>query len=510
MLSALFSSPSIKITLEEDLVFVHPIASDYPTADPVLRGTALVSLPSRRAIKNFKVVLEGACDAYGGAGWQYESSVTLHKELEQNFGGQFFEAGDHAFNFSFIIPSSTAVSQRSVHGRIRHYVKAHVEFDGGMRSTVVSSAPTAFWIAANSSAPGELPLPTDLSFQHYSSDLGPVGIGISSPHLTAAALCSVRLSLLGPPQNISIVSVKGIVTQTFEIEYKNGKVARPKPRQITLTKVDQTASPSLYVRIHNPATCEVRPGPVDPNLPPGMYTFPDSDSSSTGSNASDNGAPSTPEPSFRPESTCCSIKPDQPVVDPSPLAHVHAGEEFHYSRICRVPDDDHVRPTTLEGTDTKIRVGHKMSVEVRYRKDGDEEDMVLTIGKPITITSCCCLVDSMYLPAYSASSPPKTIVRPLQARCACNMSLKECFDRDGAALQRAGSISLPSSPPNLIGIDGHQINPSTKSPAWTNESPAPSPALLASKQLGDEEALSRPDSGYEEEASLGGTKEGGG
>ncbi|GAA5821859.1 hypothetical protein JCM11251_004750 [Rhodosporidiobolus azoricus] len=507
MLSSLFSSPTITITVEEDLIFVHPVASNYPTADPVLRGTALVSLPSRRAIKNFKVVLEGACDAYGGVGWPYESSVTLHKELQQNFGGQYFEAGDHHFNFSFIIPSSTAVSQRSVHGRIRHWVKAHVEFDGGMRSAIHSSAPTALWIASNPAPPGELPSPTDLSFQHYSPDLGPVGIGIASPHLTAAALCSLRVSLLGPPQPITIISVKGIIQQTFTVEYKDGKVAKPKPRQISLTKVDQTASPSLTVAIHNPATCTSEPGPVDSKMPPGM---PASDT------ASPSNPPSTlPKPSFRPQSTCCHIKPDQPVVEPSPLAHIAAGEEFHYSRICRVPDDDHVRSSTLEGTETKIKVSHKMSVEVRYRKEGDEEDMVLTIGKPVMITSCCCLIDSLYLPAYSAA-PPKTIVRPLQPPCACNMSLKECFDRDGAALQRAGTIAPLSSAPYLIGIDGEHINPSTKSPSWTNDPLAPSPPLLASKQLefvvggAALEDYGRQDSGHGEEGTLGGGEEGGG
>jgi hypothetical protein len=157
--------------------------------------------------------------------WPYESSMTLSKSLETDYKGEVFEAGDHqcvpfltfpsslplrlpptsarslrspparrsflflfspslflrfvvdlpfhSFNFSFLVPSSTAVSQRSVHGRIRHYVKAFIEFDGGrLGSNIVSSAPTAVWIAANPSPPGELPSPTDISFQHYSEDLG--------------------------------------------------------------------------------------------------------------------------------------------------------------------------------------------------------------------------------------------------------------------------------------------------------------------------------------------------
>ncbi|GAA6014720.1 hypothetical protein JCM10207_006917 [Rhodosporidiobolus poonsookiae] len=456
MLSSIFSSPSVKVALEEDQLFVHPLPGDFPTSDPILRGTALVTLPSRRAIKKFKVIFEGLVDAYGGDGYQYETSTALKKELETDFKGEVFEAGNHAFNFSFIVPSSTAVSQRSAYGRTRYYVKAYVEFDGGLLSTSVSSSPTAVWISANPSPPGELPYPTDLAVQHFSEDLGPVGIHVSSPHLTVAALANVRVSLLGPPQPVKIISVNGVITQTFEVTYKNGKVAKPKPRPFVLTKVDHTASPSLFVPVHNPATCTVEPGPV-PTDP------------STALSVSPVSAPylepaPTPEPAFRPVSACCHPKPDQPVPDPSPLARVEPGQEFHHARIVRVPDDDHVRPTTLEGTDTPIRVSHKMSVEIRYRKEGDTpdtEDMVLTIGKPITITSCCCLIDSIYLPTYTAAAP-KTVTRPLMSRCACNMSLKECFDRDGALLQRATSLPSPSSEPRLIGID--------KSPAWTDGS----------------------------------------
>ncbi|BGP14949.1 hypothetical protein JCM10213_007249 [Rhodosporidiobolus nylandii] len=490
MLASLFSSPTIKIALEEDQVFLHPISANYPTTDPVLRGTALVTLPSRRAIRRFKVTLEGLCDAYGGDNYPYESTVSLHKELNQDFHGEVFEAGNHAFNFSFIIPSSTAVSQRSMYGRIRYYVKAQFDFDGGLLTNSVSSPPVAFWVAANPSPPGELPTPTDLTFQHWSPDLGPVGISLTSPHLTQSALCNVRVALLGPPTAVDIVSVNATITQTFEVHYQDGEIARPKPRTFTLQKVDQGSSPSLVVAIHNPATCTVRPGLPATGSP---ASFP----SSPPPSALPSGLPTeAPVEGFRPQSTCCPILPDKPVADPTPLAAVQAGHEFHFSRICRVPDDDCVRPTTLEGTETKIRVAHKMNVEIRYRKDGDSEDMVLSIGKPVTVTSCCCLVDSLFLPAYSASAPPKTITRPLQSRCACNMSLKECFDRDGAALQRAGTIDSPSSTPRLIGIDGCTVDPTLKSPSWTDGGGGLLPPPPLSKEM-----EARQDSGFGGESS---------
>ncbi|GJN89857.1 hypothetical protein Rhopal_002846-T1 [Rhodotorula paludigena] len=468
MLSSFFSSPTVKVSLSEDQLFVHPVATGFPAQDPVLRGTVLISLPTKKSIRKIKVVFEGLCDACGGDGWQYETTTVLRKELEQDLEGEAFDAGNHHFNFAFIVPSSTPASQRSIYGRTRYYVKAFVDFDNKLSGSMTST-PVAVWIATNPSPPGEIPYPTDLSVQHFSEDLGPVGIGISSPHLTVSALCNVRLSLLGPPQPITLISVTGTITQTFEVHYRNGQVAKPKPKILKLTKVDQRASPSLVVPIHNPATCTVNPGqPIDDAV---LSRSPENPNLPRAGDASPPGDAATP--SYRPVSTCCKPKPDVPVPDPTPLAHLQPGQEFHHSRICRVPDDDKVRPTTLEGSEgTRIRVSHKMNVEVRYRKEGDDEDMVLTIGKPVTITSCCCLVDSLYLPAYCADAPAKTVIAPLPSRCACNMTLKECMDRDGVLLQRAGALDPPSHEARFLGVGREAKSPSCTSAEASFQLPA--------------------------------------
>lgn len=62
-------------------------------------------------------------------------------------------------------------SPPSIDTRIRATVKATVEFDG-MLYPAASSAPTALWITANPAPPGELPLPTDVTYEHFSPDLG--------------------------------------------------------------------------------------------------------------------------------------------------------------------------------------------------------------------------------------------------------------------------------------------------------------------------------------------------
>jgi hypothetical protein len=205
-----------------------------------------------------------------------------------------------------------------------------------------------------------------------------VGISVTSPHFTIAALCNVRLSLLGPPKPVTIIAVNAIITQTFEVHYKDGRIARPKPQNFVLAKVDSKASPSLTVAIHNPATCCVNPGvPID-----------DSTSSTSSSLSHPPLDAPKPRPPVRP-SVCCTIEPDTPLPDPSPLIELQAGQEFVHSRVCRVPTDDFVRASTGEFTETCIRVSHRCSVEVRYTVEGKEEEMLLTMGKPVTITSWC-------------------------------------------------------------------------------------------------------------------------
>lgn len=98
------------------------------------------------------------------------------------------------FNFAFIIPSSTPVSERCVYGRTRHYgrspplsptrssvadpsattiaVKAMVEFEGGLLDSSISSSLVGVWIIPNPLPPGELPLPTNLTIEKFSEDLG--------------------------------------------------------------------------------------------------------------------------------------------------------------------------------------------------------------------------------------------------------------------------------------------------------------------------------------------------
>lgn len=72
---------------------------------------------------------------------------------------------------------------------------------------------------------------------------------------------------------------------------------------------------------------------------------------------------------------------------PQPLARLQRGKEWQYARVTRIPDDDLVRPTTLDGTETPIRVAHQLVCQVRYRFKGSKKDQVLEMASGVTIAS---------------------------------------------------------------------------------------------------------------------------
>lgn len=74
-------------------------------------------------------------------------------------------------------------------------------------------------------------------------------------------------------------------------------------------------------------------------------------------------------------------------LNAKPIYNIDNETEWHFSRIVRIPDDDHVRPSTLKGTQTPIRVKHKFVVEIKYRLADGKKDMLLTMSTDLVIAS---------------------------------------------------------------------------------------------------------------------------
>ena len=235
---------------------------------------------------------------------------------------------------------------------------------------------------------------------------------------------------------MTVKSIKGYIQQTFALTLENGTIAKP-------SEFDAIASHAVYARLlatpmvsTEPARFELikvdeRSNPCPTIHKSGTFTFPAATffrSSSPSSRSSTNTPPLTPATASSP--TASSSRPstpsrdsphsgfsqvlpksssmsshqsetqskaiyqsnDKPVVDASPLVSLSKDKEYRYSRICRVPNNDHVRPSTLKASEGRIRVSHGMIVEIWYKIEGADEEKILTITKPLTIASWYVLI----------------------------------------------------------------------------------------------------------------------
>ncbi|KAL8279485.1 hypothetical protein RQP46_008047 [Phenoliferia psychrophenolica] len=215
MLSLIRNKPlSLKLELPSKLLWLYPDAKGSSTDDEgtVLRGLVKISSPTTRAAKALVITFEGITYLNGApGGWDREKVCTIRRELVLPFGDGILRAGNHGFEFSFVIPSTTAVSNTAVTlAQSRHYVLA---------PTVETRA--SVFLVALPDEPGSIPDPYQKTHDHISADLGPVRVNFFSPHLTQSSLLHLRVLIAGPPTPVQIQSIRVFLKPTYEVEYSD-------------------------------------------------------------------------------------------------------------------------------------------------------------------------------------------------------------------------------------------------------------------------------------------------
>ena len=66
---------------------------------------------------------------------------------------------------------------------------------------------------------------------------------------------------------------------------------------------------------------------------------------------------------------------------------LQGGKSWTHEKPMRMPDDDHLRATTLDGSEARIRVAHRLGLEIMYRIKGEEEDKVLKLSEEVSMAS---------------------------------------------------------------------------------------------------------------------------
>ncbi|KAG0151326.1 hypothetical protein CROQUDRAFT_719820 [Cronartium quercuum f. sp. fusiforme G11] len=121
----------------------------------------------------------------------------------------------------------------------------------------------------------------------------------------------------------------------------------------------------------------------------------------------------------------------------------HSAWEIQH--IGRLPNDDSIRPSTHPGTQTNIHIFHTLLFEISYSVEdaagkgpvGEPTKRVLSIGKPVNVVSCCCMLESMVLPPYSKSDPnadeavgthPTPHAAARMFKCVCGMTTEKLLE----------------------------------------------------------------------------------
>ncbi|GAA6016537.1 hypothetical protein JCM11491_002354 [Sporobolomyces phaffii] len=409
------AQPNLQVSLAQDVFFLHPAPPGVPTYDEFIAGTVTLWLPKPRTLKHFTVRLRGLYDIGWNDATPYESGICLEKTVSLFEEGNevSLEKGEHTFEFILIVPSFAACYERCQYGRVRHSITAKAKGLGNMGGDIISPEKPVFLITnpglAHESKP---PPPLHLKFEGALEELGPYTMAMQSQHIMVGGLLLFRLSLLFPPQGLMIYSIKVKIVQTFHLQSPSDKAHEsiPPPHSQTIFILD-SAHPPNFAKVQED-NLGARSGSATPKI--------------------------------------------------GPLKVLKKDEMWAIHHLARLPNDNHIRPSTHEGTKSPISVTHSIQMELTFRKLTEEEsnpstDDATTIprkgkerdrdkekeperrkvvmSKPLDIFSCCCFLDSLTLPVYSLLDPnPSPLDAELVLPCVCGMQLKQLIESHATAL----------------------------------------------------------------------------
>ncbi|KAL8286279.1 hypothetical protein RQP46_004767 [Phenoliferia psychrophenolica] len=232
MFAKLLAPPArLHVQLEQQAVFTYPTLLQPLTGPPAhesaLRGLVKLELPTKRKLRSLFVVIRGEnakvaeVGRNGNEAWAHlkgvETDVTMERRLDFEVEGvEEMESGEHVFEFDFPIPHSTAASGPTRFLQTRHTVTASLEFATG-RLTTVSSPSVRFWVVPLRNQPTEIPETFELSYEHNSTELGPLRIHLFSPQLTLGALIHGSLFIASPPSPLTITSIRLFLTSSHRV-----------------------------------------------------------------------------------------------------------------------------------------------------------------------------------------------------------------------------------------------------------------------------------------------------
>ncbi|EJD36276.1 hypothetical protein AURDEDRAFT_188430 [Auricularia subglabra TFB-10046 SS5] len=351
--------PTIKIQPYQDIFHLHPPSaherSHAPVTDgeEIFWGTVALSLPSSREfdsllvklVGHYTLALPGHPTEIGVFG-EWETNIPIPRRLDK---------GEHSFAWSLRIPRSSAPYERCLFGKIDYKLVAVADGPAGAiktdRQLEVIAVPV---LEAETSSLNE-------RIEGSHQETGPYLITLESQHLTVGGLIHFSLNFPSVPAGLRLHSITADVVQSYALHSQK----RP----------GQTRSPPSHHRLLF-------------NLDSRSLLWDET----TKDDAPENAVPRRPT----------TILKTYPTSDPRNqglMASLSAGGSLRISHVARLPDDYALRATTLEGTQTPIRISHTIVLDIKFSGPGADMRLLRT-ERPLTLLSCGCLPDSVILPPY--------------------------------------------------------------------------------------------------------------
>lgn len=279
-------------------------------------------------------------------------------ETEPAQDGLELQKGVHGFEFAFIIPCDAPPYERSPFGRVRYIIKATAIGAGRAKSNV--ECWRDLYPMVNPS-PDSGPTPLTVLYNDLHPTVGLVSIACTSNNISVGGVFNIDVNSPNPPKDLIVYLVRVSLETTIELSTKR------KDRQ------------TVPVQRHK----LFEKGWVPPKNNDGSH----GDGKKTEGFVHDSGTE----------------------------------DAWTVQGIARMPDDNHIRASTVAASKASIRFSHVLVVEIVHSrqppgstaKTPEEEAKerrlkVFALRQPVLVPSCCCAYDAVTLPAYSADPDPSS------------------------------------------------------------------------------------------------------
>ncbi|WFD06820.1 hypothetical protein MVES1_002174 [Malassezia vespertilionis] len=288
-----------------------------------------------------------------------KSSTVVFSDTSEK--GLALSKGIHTFEFAFILPSYLPPYDRSPYGKVRYSVKVTALGAGRAKSNVEETR--NFYPMVNPSPDGGM-TPLSILFNDIHSTVGMLSVACTSNNISVGGLFNIDIHSPSPPMDLIVYMVRVSLSTTIELDTrKRGKQTVPVQKR---KLYEQGYVPSQEIALSSSA-----------DYFPGYVRYAGTD------------------------------------------------DAWTVQSLARIPDDNAIRPSTMPGTRSSLRFHHVLVVEVVHSRDdpavndcltieGKRKIKVFTLRQNVIIPSCCCALDAVTLPAYSAKEPSHKSVPQLK------------------------------------------------------------------------------------------------